>query len=91
MATIADLYDVKSGDIMCSVWNKTNKKWVRVLQDNEGNDVYIHKLEVERSLNGCKDWIICLYEKNKTNNNNKHVFHLDIDKTKVKIWKNSTF
>ena len=28
MATIADLYDVKSGDIMCSVWNKTNKKWV---------------------------------------------------------------
>ena len=87
MASIEDLYNVKSGDIMCSIWNKNDKKWVRVLQDNEGNNVCIHKLEVERSLNGSKNWILCLYKQDSTNNNEKYVFHLDIDTIKAKIWK----
>ena len=90
MASIENLYNVKSGDIMCSIWNKNDKKWVRVLQDNEGNLVYIHKLEVERSLNGSKHWIICLYKQNRINNNEKYVFYLDIDKIKVKFWKKTT-
>jgi hypothetical protein len=50
MASIEDLYNVKSEDIICSIWNKNDKKLVRVLQDNEGNNVCIHKLEVERAI-----------------------------------------
>ena len=59
-----DLTGLKTGDIICSVWSSTDKKWVRILKDNEGNDINIHKLEVERSLNGSNSWILCLYKLN---------------------------
>ncbi len=86
----SDLSGINTGDVMCSVWSYTNKKWVRVLKDIDGNDINIYGLEVERSLNGSKDWILCLYRLNSKDKNQKHIFHLDLDKVKVKIWKNVT-
>ena len=85
MTSIEDLSGVNTEDIICSVWNKTNKKWKRIIEDKEGNNVYIHKLKVERQLNESKHWIICLYKQNRINNNDKYVFYLHIDKIKVKV------
>ena len=89
MASIkTDLTGVKTGNIICSVWSKIDKKWVRTLKDTDGYDINIHKLEVERSLNGCKTWILCLYKLNSKDEKQKYVFHLDIDKySQFKIWK----
>jgi len=88
----ADITGVKTGDIICSVWSSTDKKWVRTLKDNEGNDININKLEVERSLNGSNSWILCLYKLNTKDKNQKYVFYLDLDSNlKFKIWKKSAF
>lgn len=81
MTTVTDLSGVESGDTICSI--RDGKKWVRVLQDCDGKTVYINKLKVERSINGNK-WILCLYKKLTYGT---HVFYLDLDKTKIKIWK----
>ena len=84
-----DLTGVKTGDIICSVWSHADKKWVRTLKDIDGNNINIHKLKVERSLNGTK-WILCLYKLNSTDINQKHIFYLDLDNNlKFKIWQKS--
>ena len=89
---ISDITGVKNGDIICSVWCSADKKWVRTLKDNEGNDININKLEVERSLNGINSWILCLYKPNTKDKNQKYVFYLDLDSNlKFKIWKKSAF
>ena len=53
-----DLTGVKNGDTICSVLSRTDKKWVRILKDKDGNNINIYKLEVERSLNGSNNWIL---------------------------------
>ena len=86
----SDITDVKTGDIICSVWSSTDKKWVRTLKDNEENDININKLEVERSLKGSNCWILCLYKLNTKDTNQRYVFYLDLDSNlKFKIWKKS--
>jgi hypothetical protein len=60
------------------------------MKDNNGNDISVYKLEVERSLVGGGEenrWILCLYQACSKNPNEKHVFHLDLDKCKVRVWK----
>jgi len=82
-----DITGIETGDTICSIWSYVDKKWVRILKDKDGNDINIHKLEVERSLNGSNNWILCLYKLNSKDKNQKHIFHLDLDKFQVKIWK----
>ena len=84
VAIKTDLSGVNKGDTICSVWSRKDKKWVRILKDNDGNNIYIHKLEVERSLNGSNKWILCLYESYLKDT--KHIFYLD-DNLVFKIWK----
>jgi|UniRef100_A0A6C0BY24 hypothetical protein len=86
MTTIVDLSGVKTGDIICSVKISPNKKWVRILKDNDGNEINLHKLKVERSLNSSHIWILCLY--NSIPNEQKHIFHLNLEKIKMRIWSN---
>lgn len=84
-----DITCVKTGDIICSVWSHIDKKWIRILKDKDGNETNIHKLEVERSLNGSHKWILCLHKLNSEDKNQKHIFYLDLDDNlKFKIWKN---
>ena len=85
---ITSLSGVEEGDVVCSVWSSANKKWFRVMKDNDGNDISVYKLEVERSLVGEETrWILCLYQACSKNTNEKHVFHLNLDKCKVRVWK----
>ena len=79
-----DLSGVNKGDTICSVWSRKDKKWVRILKDNDGNNINIYKLEVERSLNGSDKWILCLYKSYLKDT--KHIFYLD-DNLVFKIWK----
>ena len=61
-----------------------------MLKDKDGNDVNIHKLEVERSLNGSNNWILCLYKLNLKDEKQKHIFYLNFDdNSKIRIWKKS--
>jgi hypothetical protein len=87
MSIKVDLSDIKTGDIICSVWSRVQNKWIRTLKDKDNNDINIHKLEVERSLNGSVNWILCLYQLNSKDCKGKHIFYLDLDKFKFKIWK----
>jgi len=87
---ITSLSGVEEGDVVCSVWSSADKKWVRVVKDEERNDISVYKLEVERSLAGGGEenrWILCLYQVCSKNLNEKHVFYLNIDKCKVRVWK----
>ena len=81
---LVDLTGVKAKDIICSIVIAPNRKCVRTLDDNNGNSINIHKLKVERSLNSGKIWILCLYNQN--SEENKHIFHLDYNKVKARIW-----
>lgn len=85
---IKHAYNVKSGDVICSVWNYTDKKWTRTLIDKDGNEVNIHSLEVERSIRGSDmNWVICLYKTPVKNTNDKHIFLLDLDvQHKFRVW-----
>jgi len=82
---ITDLSGIKNDDIICSIKISPNKKWLRIIKDNENNEINIHKLKVERSLNSSK-WILCLY--NIDPNKQKHVFYLDLNKTLVRKYIN---
>ena len=87
-----DITGVENGDTICSVWNSTDKKWVRILKDKDGNNINIYKLEVERSLNNGRNWILCLYKLNSKDKNQKHIFHLDLDVNFIfRVWQKSAF
>ena len=74
-----DLSGLHIGDVICSIYSKSDKKWIRTLNDTDGNAIHIYKLVVERSLNGVNNWILCLLNKNP--DLDKHIFYLDIDDT----------
>ena len=79
-----DLSGLHIGDVICSIYSKSDKKWIRTLNDRDGNAIHIHKLVVERSLNS-NNWILCLLNKNP--DLDKHIFYLDIeDKFMVKYY-----
>ena len=82
--TISDLSGLKNNNIICSIKISPNKKWVNKLKDKDGNEINIHKLKVERSLNSGNTWILCLYHSN--SNEQKHVFYLDYDKITIRYW-----
>lgn len=84
---VVDLSGVKTNDMICSVKILPNNNWVRTLKDRDNNEINIYKLKVERSLNSGNNWILCLYTSN--SNENKHIFYLDLDKTKIRIWSNN--
>jgi len=86
-SVLSDLSGIAEGDIICSVRVKPETRWKRKLQDKDGNEVNIHRLEVERSLNSGTNWILCLYKENRTSEYDKHIFLLDLDDTQVKVWK----
>lgn len=79
---ISDLSGIKNNDIICSVRISPSKKWIRTLTDIDGNQVNIHKLRVERSLNSDDCWILCLY--NQDPKQKKHVFWLDFSKIRIR-------
>lgn len=81
---IGNLSDVKINNKICSVKISPSKKWIRTLKDKNGNDVNIHKLKVERSLNSGDTWILCLYHLN--SNEQKYIFYLDLNKIKIRYW-----
>lgn len=89
MSIITDLSSVKKGDIICSIYHNEEKKWSRTLQERDGNIlINIHKLEVERSVNGEYHWILGLYKPDKSG---VYIFRLDIDDNKVRVWKGSSY
>ena len=83
-AIVSDLSGVTKNNIICSIQISPNKKWVRTLNDTNGNEINIYKLKVERSLNSGNIWILCLYHSN--SNEQKHVFYLDYDKITIRYW-----
>jgi hypothetical protein len=90
---LVDLTGIQSNDIVCSIKNNSNiknkNKWVRTLEDINGNIIDIHKLRVERSLKSGDKWILCLYNKISNKEKQKHVFYIDFDnfdKIKLRIW-----
>lgn len=85
MSIVSDLTGVERNDIICSVWNYADKKWIRILKNIDGEFINIYKLKVERSLSSGNCWILCLYKADDTDE--KHVFHLDYEKIKIKYWK----
>lgn len=80
-----DLTGVSDGDIICSIAISPCKKWQRTIADRDGVMVDIHKLAVERSLNSGDIWILCLH--NRDINKQTHVFYLNWNKTRVRVWK----
>ena len=80
---ITDLSGVNKGDIICSICIAPNKKWIRTIDSNNGDHINIYKMIVERSLKSGKIWILCLYSDTPED---KHIFHLDLEKVKVRIW-----
>lgn len=50
-ATKTDVTGLQRNTIICSIWSKHNKSWIRTLKNVNGMD----KLVVERSLPGSSD------------------------------------
>jgi hypothetical protein len=69
---IIEWYELKTNDIICSIYSRNENKWIRCM-----NDIYIHELKVMRIFNENKKWVLYLYEKNRMNNIN--IFHINSD------------
>ena len=84
---IVDLWEVKSGDRIYSIYNKPLKIWVRFVRDHNGDTVNVHKLFVERSLGGSNcNWIICL--DNVDPDKMKHIFFFHLNNYKFRVFIN---
>jgi len=71
------LYELKTNDIICSVYSKNKNKWLRDLNDINNNLISINELTVYKSFNKNENWVVYLYDKNSMNNQN--IFHLNLD------------
>lgn len=69
---IIEWYELKTNDIICSIYSRNENKWIRNM-----NDIYIDELKVMRIFNENKKWVLYLYEKNRMNNIN--IFHINSD------------
>ena len=69
---IIEWYELKTNDIICSIYSRNENKWIRGM-----NDIYINELKVMRIFNENKKWVLYLYEKNRMNNIN--IFHINSD------------
>jgi len=71
------LYELKTNDIICSVYSKNKNKWLRDLNNINNNLISINELKVYKSFNKNENWVVYLYDKNSMNNQN--IFHLNLD------------
>ena len=71
------LYELKTNDIICSVYSNNKNKWLRDLNDINNNLISINELTVYKSFNKNENWVVYLYDKNSMNNQN--IFHLNLD------------
>lgn len=79
------IYEVERGNVVCSMYCPRRRRWVREWVDADGVVVNIHKRVVERSLNGCRSWILCVYKTDENVYHERAVFHVHLD-TKVNIY-----
>jgi hypothetical protein len=75
------LYELRTNDIICSIYSKNENKWIRDLNNIDNHLIHIHQLKVFRFFDENKKWILYLYDENLMNKINIFELNLDINET----------
>jgi hypothetical protein len=74
---IIEWYELRTNDIICSMYSRNENKWIRYMNNIDNNLINIEELKVMRIFNENKKWVLYLYEKNRMNRIN--IFHINSD------------